>query len=259
MVNIGEEEFESHLGCAGCKGGLEQPFPFSMAFQPIIDVEARRIYAFEALVRGTQGQSAATMLAQVSDQNRYAFDQSCRVQAITLAAQLGLAHTGARLSINFMPGAVYSPAACIQATLRTAREVGFPLAKLIFEVTEAERVLDPAHLRSIVEDYNERGFLVAIDDFGAGYAGLSLLADIPVDILKLDMGLTRNLDQRPKALAIVRSVIALGRQLGCQIIAEGVETLAEYEILRSFGITLMQGFLFAKPAFEQLPTFTLPA
>jgi EAL domain-containing protein (putative c-di-GMP-specific phosphodiesterase class I) len=241
----------------GCKDGIEQPFPFSMAFQPIVDVNAEKVFAYEALVRGERGESAGSILGQVTKVNRYAFDQSCRVKAISLAAQLGLSDTGAQLSINFVPGAVYSPAASIQLTLATAREVGFPCDQIIFEITEQE-VVDRAHIRGIVKDYRQRGFKIALDDFGAGYSGLNLLADVPADIVKLDMDLTRNLPQRPAALAIVKLMVQLARTLGNQLIAEGIETVDEYNALRRCGIHLMQGYLFAKPAFEALPRFTLP-
>lgn len=229
-----------------------------MAFQPIVDVEARRVFAYEALVRGPNGESAGAVLGQVSETNRYAFDQHCRVKAITLASQLHLAESGAMLSINFMPGAVYSPAACIQLTLKTAQAWNFPLKQLIFEITEAEEVRDRAHMNNIVEEYSMRGFQVALDDFGAGYCGLNLLADLPVHIVKLDMELTRNLHQRSTALAIVNSVVELAQKLDITLIAEGIETVEECQALCGCGIRLMQGFLFARPAVEALPRFSLP-
>jgi EAL domain-containing protein (putative c-di-GMP-specific phosphodiesterase class I) len=229
-----------------------------MAFQPIIDVRTEQVFAYEALVRGLNGESASTMLSALTDTNRYAFDQHCRVKAISLASQLGLAKTGAMLSINFMPGAVYSPAACIQLTLQTAQQHRFPLEKLIFEITEAEQVRDPGHLHNIVNEYRRRGFKIAIDDFGAGYCGLNLLAEFPADIVKLDMALTRNLRQRPAALAIVKQMVILAGILGSMVVAEGVETIEEYEALRALGIHLMQGYLFAQPAIEQLPAFRMP-
>jgi EAL domain-containing protein (putative c-di-GMP-specific phosphodiesterase class I) len=244
--------------CGACKDGTSEPFAFSMAFQPIVDVESKSVFAYEALVRGTRGDSASTILKQVNEENRYAFDQNCRVKAITLAAQLGLAKNGARLSINFMPGAVYSPTACIQLTLKTAKQCNFPLDKLIFELTEAEEIQDRAHLGAIMKEYRRLGFEVALDDFGAGYAGLNLLADFPADIIKLDMDLTRNLNQRPAALAIVKSMVALARKLGSTLIAEGVETIEEYEAIRACGINLMQGYLFARPGFETLPEISFP-
>ena len=233
--------------------------PFSMAFQPIVDVQHGRVYAYEALVRGSHNESAYSVLSQVTEENRYNFDQSCRVAAIGLASRLGLAETGAHLSINFMPGAVYSPAACIQVTLRTARELRFPLDKLIFEITEGEQVHDPGHLANIASEYRRHGFKVALDDFGAGYSNLNLLADLPTDVLKLDMALTRNIDRRPDSCRIVRAMVELCRGMRTQVVAEGVETEAEYRTLLGCGITLMQGYLLSRPAFEELPRFTLPA
>ena len=234
-------------------------FPFSMAFQPIVDTSTQTVFAYEALCRGLGGEPAHTILSQVTEENRYAFDQSCRVKAITLAAQLGLARHGARLSVNFMPGAVYSPAACIQRTLRAARETGFPLGSLIFEITEDERVRDSGHLAAIVSEYKKHGFALAMDDFGAGYSGLNLLAELEVDIIKLDLRLVRNLDRRARAEAIVRSILTLCRELKITVIAECVETHDEYTMLRSLGVTLMQGYLFARPAFEALPEIVWPA
>ncbi|MGI4830040.1 MAG: EAL domain-containing protein [Janthinobacterium lividum] len=244
--------------CSSCKEGIRQPMPFSMAFQPIVDVEANQIFAYEALVRGPKGESAYSVLSQVTEENRYSFDQSCRVKAITLANRLGLPETGADLSINFIPGAVYSPAACIQVTLQTARELCFPTDRLLFEITEGEKVQDPEHLLKIVMEYRRHGFSVALDDFGAGYSNLSLLAELPVNVLKLDMGLIRDIDRRIDARRIVSSMVSLCRELGTRVVAEGVETEAEYRTLRTCGINLIQGYLLAKPAFEALPAFTVP-
>ncbi len=244
--------------CNACKDGVSSPFPFTMAFQPIVNTATGAVYAYEALVRGPQNQSAGEILAKVTPENRYSFDQNCRVRAIELASRLGLPATGALLSINFMPGAVYSPAACIQLTLRTARELQFPLDRLIFEITEAEQVRDSGHLESIVTEYRKHGFRLALDDFGAGYSSLNLFASLSTDVLKLDMELTRNLHLRPTALAVVKSVVALASSLGAHVIAEGIETLDEYEAVRDCGIHLIQGYLLARPAFEALPEVNLP-
>lgn len=82
----------------------------------------------------------------------------------------------ARLSINFLPNAVYSPLACIQLTLRTAQAVGLPINRLIFEFTENEEMGSPEHVASIIETYQKVGFSRAIDDFGAGHSGLDMFA-----------------------------------------------------------------------------------
>jgi EAL domain-containing protein (putative c-di-GMP-specific phosphodiesterase class I) len=245
--------------CGACRDGSAEPFSFSMAFQPIVDVADHTVFAYEALVRGPHGESAYSVLSQVTEETRYAFDQNCRVKAITLASKLGVHTQGARLSVNFMPGAVYSPSACIQKTLKTAHETGFPLQNLIFEITEDERVRDTAHLQGIVTEYRKHGFTLALDDFGAGYSGLNLLAELDVDTLKLDMRLVRNVQDHPRSSAIVRSMVELCRELGIRVIAECVETIEEYDLLRSLGIRLMQGYLFAKPMFEGLPEICWPA
>ena len=241
------------LGCGDCAGGISAPFPYEMAFQPIVDLRDRSIFAFEALVRGPAGEGAGSVLAQVTADNMYAFDQSCRVKAIETAEALGLAVSGAALSINFIPGAVYQPAACIKATLAAAKRVGFPRDKLIFEVTEGEKVVDRAHLRGILEEYRRHHFRSAIDDFGAGYAGLNLLAEFQPDIIKIDLELVRDIDTRPVAQKIVAAMVGLCRDLAIEVIAEGVETEAELGVLRAMGIDLFQGFLFARPGFKSLP------
>ena len=166
------------IGCQGCRDGTTFTLPFSMAFQPIVDIGTGATFAHEALVRGPHGEGAQTVLSAVDDANRYAFDQRCRVKAIEMAAGLGLSDTGACLSINFMPNAVYEPRACIRLTLDAANRTGFPLDRIIFEFTEAEK-LDTAHLLNILNTYKAIGFKTAIDDFGAGHAGLQLLAKIP--------------------------------------------------------------------------------
>lgn len=237
--------------CAGCSGpGLD--FPFTMAFQPIVDLAAGRVYAQEALVRGPAGESAASVLARVTDANRYRFDQECRATAIRLASGLGL---DARLSINFLPNAIYRPENCIRSTLQAAREYAFPPERIIFEIAESERV-DPGHLREIVECYRGHGFLTAIDDFGAGYAGLGLLSDFRTDLVKLDMKLVRGLDADPTRRAIVRGIVSVCAELGVQVIAEGVETAGEAWAVRDLGIHLVQGYYYSRPALEALPGWT---
>ena len=169
-----------------------------MSFQPIVDLSTGAVFAFEALVRGTEGQGAQTVLSTLTEANRYAFDQACRVKAIQLGARLGAPATGALLSINFLPNAVYEPKACIQLTLATAKATGFPTDKLLFEFTEDER-LDHDHVGRILTTYKAMGFKTAIDDFGAGFAGLTLLAKWQPDIIKLDMELVRGHRPRPGA------------------------------------------------------------
>jgi EAL domain-containing protein (putative c-di-GMP-specific phosphodiesterase class I) len=229
-----------------------------MAFQPIVDVTTGAVWAYEALVRGPAGEPAATILAQVTDQNRYAFDQACRKRAIELAARLGLAETGARLSINFLPNAVYDPKTCLAVTLSAARRTGFPLDRLLFEITESEKVTDHDHLAGIVRHYQEMGFLTAIDDFGAGFSGLTLLARFQPNVIKLDMELVRGIDENPVRRSIVASMLGICRDLGIMPLAEGIETVGEARALLDLGVSLQQGYLYARPGFECLPPIARP-
>lgn len=245
--------------CSGCRDGRALDFDFSMAFQPIMDMETGQPFAYEALVRGPAGEPASTVLSQVTAENRYAFDQRCRVKAIETAARVGLLDTPARLSINFLPNAVYSPRACIQLTLKTAAATGFPTDRMIFEFTENEQMVDPTHVGNIVESYRGMGFGTALDDFGAGYSGLGLLARFQPDIVKLDMELVRGIEASLSRRMIVEAVARMCDGLGILLIAEGVETGAELSALRALGIRYIQGFVFARPAFEALPRVNIPA
>ena len=238
-------------GCQGCRDGSGFGSPFSMAFQPIVDIAGKTIFAHEALVRGVGGEGAFSILSQVADENRYAFDQECRVKAIEMATALDLPRDGARLSINFMPNAVYEPRACIRLTLATALRTGFPLDRIIFEFTEDEKV-DTNHLLNILRTYRAMGFKTAIDDFGAGYAGLGLLSKFQPDIVKLDMELVRGIDRDEVKQKIVKSMLDLMADLGVQTICEGVETDDELQTLQVLGATLIQGYALARPAFESL-------
>jgi EAL domain-containing protein (putative c-di-GMP-specific phosphodiesterase class I) len=175
-----------------------------------------------------------------------------------MAKKVGLIESGALLSINFLPGAVYSPGACIKLTLATAHRLDFPLNRLMFEITEAERIRDYDHLLSIVEEYKKHGFKIALDDLGSGYSGLNLLAGLHVDVVKLDAELTRDIHRRPAARAIVRAMVAVAAELGAELIAEGIETIEEYRTLTDCGVILMQGYLFARPGFERLPAVVYP-
>jgi len=243
----------SPKSCAGCRDGEALDFDISMAFQPIVDLETGRPFAYEALVRGTNGEGAGEILSRVTSETRYAFDQKCRVKAIETAARVGLLETGAKLSINFLPNAVYSPKACIQLTLRTAAATGMPTDRLIFEFTENEEMAEPSHVADIVGTYKQMGFGTALDDFGAGHAGLNLLARFQPDIIKLDMELIRGIEASLARRVIVDGMARMCRKLGIVLIAEGVETDGELRALRDLGVRYLQGYLFARPLFEGLP------
>ena len=238
------------LSCAECADAAALDFDFTMAFQPIMDLSRREVFAYEALVRGPANEPAGRVFEHVNDTNLYRFDQACRVKAIRLAARLGLT---AMLSINFLPNAVYRPELCIRTTLAAATEYGFPIERIILEVTEGEQVKDHGHLRGILQHYQQRGFLTAIDDFGAGFSGLNLLAEYQPDLVKLDMALVRNIDTNTVRQAIVRGILQVCDELSIRVIAEGIESREELACLRAIRVELFQGYYFARPAFESIP------
>lgn len=238
------------FSCERCKHQGKLDFDFTMAFQPIVDINQKQIFGYEALVRGLNNESAFSVISKVNDENRYLFDQLCRVKAISLAAQLKLNKT---LSINFLPKAIYKPERCIRTTIEAAKKYNFPTNQIMFEFTEVEKIEDSGFVKSIVEYYQQEGFNTAIDDFGAGYAGLGLLAEFQTGVAKLDMKLIRDIHQCSVRQSIVRNCINIFKDLNIVPLAEGIEVREEKEWLQEAGISLMQGYYFAKPGFETLP------
>ncbi|SEA84328.1 EAL domain-containing protein [Alkalimonas amylolytica] len=235
--------------CKDCLSGQDLGFEIKMAFQPIIDWQQQSIFAYEALVRGPEGQGAGWVFERITKDNRYYFDQACRVKAIETAARLGCR---TYLNINFMPNAVYNPETCIQATLEASELYGFCKDHIIFEVIETEEIPDKGHLTRIFQSYAKHGFLTAIDDYGSGYANLEWLQMLKPHILKLDMALIRDIDQNPAQQAIVLDTMAQCELQGAKVLAEGIESAAELAWLVSAGVRYLQGYYFARPALETL-------
>ena len=236
--------------CNECRDPSKLGITFTMAFQPIVNVRDKTIFGYEALVRGPNQEGADSILSQLNDTNRYKFDQAIRVKALDLAKKLNLQ---GMLSINFLPNAVYRPETCIRATLEAAAELNFPTDRIMFEVTEGEKVKDHDHLKNIFVEYKKQNFTTTIDDFGAGYAGLNLLADWQPDVIKLDMSLTRNIHNDKVRRSLVFGIIAVCKELSIKIIAEGIECAEECQTLFEQGVNLFQGYYFAYPGFECLP------
>lgn len=242
------------ITCGNCAEANNLEFDFSMAFQPIINCKTNHVYGYEALVRGLNGESAYSIISKVNEENRYAFDQLCRIKAIKLASELSI---NSILSINFLPNAIYKPERCIRTTLEAAKKYNFPIQNIMFEFTEVEKIDDTVHIKRIIDYYQSLGFKTATDDFGAGYSGLNLLADFQTDIIKLDMALIRDINHDTKRQLIVTHCLNMFRDLNITALAEGIETAEEYVWLKHAGVELMQGYLFAKPGFECLPNVSL--
>jgi len=221
-----------------------------MAFQPIVDARAGWVLGYEALARGPMGQPAISVLAQLDADNVQAFDQQSRVAAVRWARRLNL---DGMLAINFSPNAVTNPDACIGSTLLALHAAGWGTGRVIFELGAARANMDREHLLDILHCYRDYGFKTAFDDFGTGPADLALLAGFQPDFIKLDMALVAGVARRESSRIIVRNLVRLCEELDCKPIAEGVERPDQALALVDLGVRLQQGFLYAKPGFQQLP------
>jgi EAL domain-containing protein (putative c-di-GMP-specific phosphodiesterase class I) len=237
---------------------MEQSAPdpsFTFAFQPIVDVNAREVISYEALIRGPGNEPAYQILKQVPAERLIIFDQRARVAAIILAARLGI---DCNLNLNFIPQSLHSSTTSLSSTLEAANQSHLAIERIVLEVTEGEIIADQARFAEHINEYRGLGLKVAIDDFGAGYSGLNLLANFQPDQIKLDLTLVRGIESHGPRQAIVRAVGQVCNDLGIEVIAEGVEAEAEYTWLAAEGVRLFQGYLFAKPAFESFPPVHYP-
>jgi blue light- and temperature-responsive anti-repressor len=229
---------------------------FTFAFQPIVDAIAREVVSYEALIRGTSNEPAHRVLEQFPAERLYVMDEKARVGAIVLATRLGIG--GCNLNLNFLPQSLNSSNGSIRSTLEAANRSHFPIERIVLEVTEGEVIADQLRFADFMNEYRGLGLKVAIDDFGAGYSGLNLLANFQPDQIKLDMTLIRGIDCHGPRQAIVRAIGQACLELGIDVIAEGVESMEEYRWLANAGVRLFQGYLFAKPAFEAIPPVDYP-
>lgn len=231
-------------------------FPrYSYAFQPIVDAAAGEVFSYEALIRGSRGEPAAHVFAQVGTEDLHQFDRESRVVAIGLAGRLGIA---CHLNLNMLPRSVRSSEAELRSLVEMAERWRVPPDRLIVEVTEREAIEDHTLFAEVIDGYREAGMKVAIDDFGAGHSGLNLLADFQPDMIKLDMNLVRGIESRGPRQSITRAIATVCSDLGIDVVAEGVETFEEFAWLEHEGVRLFQGYLFAKPGFESLPPARYP-
>lgn len=228
---------------------------YSYAFQPIVDIVERRVFSFEALVRGRANEPAFQVLDRVPAHLKYRFDEDSRVTAIALAARLGL---GCHLNLNLLPQGLYASDGSVSRTLEAAHRHALPIDRVILEVTEGEVISDYVNLGKRLNEFRSMGLRVAIDDFGAGYSGLNMLADFQPDQIKIDMNLVRGIERHGPRQAIVRAIVQVCGDLGIDVIAEGVESLEEFGWFTDLGVRLFQGYLFARPGFECLPQAQFP-
>jgi EAL domain-containing protein (putative c-di-GMP-specific phosphodiesterase class I) len=146
--------------------------------------------------------------------------------------------------------AICDPSYCLRITVSACENAGLQPSSIVFEVTETDLVTDVRHLRGILAFYRKAGFRVALDDLGAGYAGLNLLKDLEPDIIKIDRHLITDIDTDTFKQNIVEHLISLAHKQQIKVVAEGIETQGEYTKLKAMGADLLQGYYLARPQAE---------
>ncbi|MET7244188.1 EAL domain-containing protein [Methylobacterium sp. EM32] len=227
-----------------------------MVFQPIYRTADGGLAAFEALARfaPSPGRHPATRSdparespasegpdAWFADAAEVGLGEELEFLALRKALRaLPALAPGIRLSLNLSPAALASP--------RLAEAMaGAALDRVVIELTEHAAVASYEALRAVLEPYRRRGLSLAIDDVGAGHATLRHVLDLGPEFIKLDMSLIRSIDAHSGRRALAEALTGYGRRIGCEIVAEGVETTAEYAVLKGLGVTRVQGFLTGRP------------
>jgi EAL domain-containing protein (putative c-di-GMP-specific phosphodiesterase class I)/CheY-like chemotaxis protein len=242
----------THLGAhdklLGDRAGLESRFERAiaslwMAYQPIVTAKDGALFAREALVRTREDSltypgalfDAAERLGRVAELSRSIRDEVAR--NLQSGAVGGTVFVNLH-SLDLTDDSLLQPGAALSAHARS----------VVLEVTENAPLHHISDLRQRVKDMRDLGYRIAVDDLGAGYAGLTSFATLEPDVVKLDMTLVRDIDTQVIKQKLVASMASLCRELGIPVVAEGVETAAEREMLESLGCDLLQGYLFGRPA-----------
>jgi EAL domain-containing protein (putative c-di-GMP-specific phosphodiesterase class I)/GGDEF domain-containing protein len=226
-------------------------------FQPIIDFSAQRALGFEATSRGALNsplQSPLTMFETAAHARLLPdLDRTCIANACGRFAELAL------------PGLLFlncSPVSLVAAGLEQTRAEAalgihdLPPGQIVIEITEQQPQEDIVPLRAAVAAFRRWGYRIAVDDLGAGYAGLRLWSELKPDYVKIDRHFIEGIDSDSTKRDFVRSIVEISRRLGCRAVAEGIETAEELETVRRLGIGFGQGFLLGLP--RRIPAATLP-
>lgn len=214
-----------------------------VAFQPIFDWTGRRLFGYEALVRASSSQlSTPAALLDAAERLGRVHDVGRRVRAM-VAEAITRIPTNAVLFVNLHANdladrELICPTAPLSASAR----------RVVLEFTERASLDDVSELQSKLGALRKLGYRIAVDDLGAGYAGWTSFSRLAPEFAKLDMSLIRDIDVSNRQQNIVRSMIAVcTRELGVEVICEGVETVAERDTLTDLGARLIQGYLFGRP------------
>lgn len=236
---------------------IQRAAPCQFAFQPILNPVSGMVSSFEALIRSPSGGSPAACFEGLSPQELYRFDLESKQYAFELASQMNLGRCN--LSINLLPMSLVRIPHAVERLLSYITNFGFAPQQVIVEITEEESITNFEDFQAALKELRSAGISVAIDDFGAGFAGLTLLSRFQPEKLKIDRQIIEGIPHDGPKQAIVKAIIECAHSLGITIIAEGVETVEEWCWLQSIGVDLYQGFLFARPELNGTPDINWPS
>lgn len=229
-----------------------------VVFQPLVHIPSGKTFGFEALSRPRLGPDpipVSILLESASQFKKLSqFDRVALPVILKQASQLGLS-ADQKLFVNFSPFTLHDPDSIFAAM--SAPGVHIDPAQLVIEISERE-ALPNIDLVELIAPYRSSGMGIALDDFGAGYSGLTRVVDIEPDIVKIDLGLVRDIDKNPVKFALVESTVQFATRSGhLEVLAEGIESQAELATLYELGVTLGQGYLLGRPT-PHLTTATQP-
>ncbi len=224
---------------------------FSM-LHPIVSTKDGSVFAYEMLLRarkpGTDEVIGAWPIIEACEKLhlQHQLDQRARECAIRNAAPYRT--TNQRFFINFLPNTIYDPEVCLRTTMRAASEYDVNLNSLVFEIVETERINDMAHLKLVLDYYRSRGVCTAVDDMGAGHTSIEYLRELHPDFVKIDRDIVVNAVHDEAVQAELHHVVKIAKDLGIQVIMEGLETPEQVRVCVDAGADYLQGFYFARPA-----------
>lgn len=219
-------------------------------YQPIVSLQDGTVIGWEALSRGDVQSELGRpdLFFQLAEEMGMLFqaEKICRNLAIS---RIGPLEAGQRIFLNVHPRTLADPLFVRGETFRLLQERNLKPENVVIEVTEKHSLQGDGELARAVEHYRQQGYQVAIDDVGAGYSGLSSIALLRPDYLKIDMSLIRNIDQDGVKRAIVEVLVLLADKINCRVVAEGIETESELATLMAMGVHYGQGYFLARPDF----------
>lgn len=217
-------------------------------FQPIVSLRDGSLLGYEALSRGPAGselENPETLFA-IAGQcgSLWELERLCRTKALHAMKESGCI---IRLFLNVNPMVLEDPKFQKGFTKEYLREYGLDPENIIFEITEKNAILNNGEFKKIIQYYKAQHYRIAIDDAGAGYAGLNMISDVQPHYLKLDMNLIRGVDKDTVKQALIKSMQEYSRITGTHLIAEGIETPDELRTLIHMGVEFGQGYLIGRP------------